>query len=235
MVTNALLDTNAECTVEFRKNPYVDILEKGEPLVLYARLVAGQLPNVLTLKCTANYIYGQSNDTKEGIAWAQKTYCSTTPGNIGGGRGGNNGNSGNKPRKEEPKPKQYDPKDDTPTSTYLKGNDGQPTTAKVSIAFSQTLTLTRQAFLGTLTINNKEEVGLEDIVLNLTITNTKTGEVATEEMIVRNLETLQTFGQHQVTGNMVNGIDVSHLQPGAYILKIVATDGLVASKKFIKA
>ena len=86
-----------------------------------------------------------------------------------------------------------------------------------------------------MTINNKEEVGLEDIVLNLTVTNTKTGEVATEEMIVRNLETLQTFGQHQVTGNMVNGIDVSHLQPGAYILKIVAIDGLVASKKFIKA
>lgn len=86
-----------------------------------------------------------------------------------------------------------------------------------------------------MTINNKEEVGLEDIVLNLTITNTKTGEVATEEMIVRNLETLQTFGQHQVTGNMVNGFDVSHLQPGAYILKIVAIDGLVASKKFIKA
>ncbi len=198
---NFWLETNAECTVEFRKNPYKDKLSAGETLVLYARLVASQLPKVLTLECTANYTYALSGNTKTGKARTKKTYGSTTPGSSGGGGsggsggggGGNNGgnNGGNR---------SVDPTDNAPTSTKLKDNDGQPTTAKLTIALSQTLTLTRQAFLGTLTIGNTTEVGLEDISLNLTITNKETGAVATDELIVRNLESLETFEGLQELG-----------------------------------
>ena len=74
-------------------------------------------------------------------------------------------------------------------------SDGQSSVcASVTIKLSQTMVMTRQAFRGTLTVSNgNEDNVMTDIRLNLEVTNTLTGEVATSHEFQINVESLEGF------------------------------------------
>lgn len=74
-------------------------------------------------------------------------------------------------------------------------SDGQSSVcASVTIKLSQTMVMTRQAFRGTLTVSNgNEDNVMTDIKLNLEVTNTLTGEVATRHEFQINVESLEGF------------------------------------------
>ena len=66
--------------------------------------------------------------------------------------------------------------------------------ASVSVKFTQTMVMTRQAFRGTMTVfNGNEETAMQDVKLSLTVTNTATGEVATSHEFQINAESLDGF------------------------------------------
>ena len=64
----------------------------------------------------------------------------------------------------------------------------------VSLKLSQTMTMTRQAFRGTLTVfNGNESAAMRDVKLDLKVTNSVTGEVATSHEFQINAESLDGF------------------------------------------
>lgn len=66
--------------------------------------------------------------------------------------------------------------------------------ATITLQFSQQMVMTRQAFRGTLTVfNGNEETAMQDVKLNLTVTNTATGVVATSHEFQINAESLEGF------------------------------------------
>lgn len=66
--------------------------------------------------------------------------------------------------------------------------------ATISLQFDQTMTMTRQAFRGTLTVfNGNEDTAMEDLKLTLIVTNMKTGQVATSYEFQINTESLSGF------------------------------------------
>lgn len=76
---------------------------------------------------------------------------------------------------------------------YISG-DHNSVCASVTLKFSQQMVMTRQAFRGTLTVfNGNEETAMQDVKLNLTVTNTATGVVATSHEFQINAESLEGF------------------------------------------
>lgn len=66
--------------------------------------------------------------------------------------------------------------------------------ATISLQLDQTMTLTRQAFRGTLTVyNGNEDTPMQDVKLNLKVTNMSTGEVSTSHEFQINAESLNGF------------------------------------------
>lgn len=66
--------------------------------------------------------------------------------------------------------------------------------ATISLQLAQTMTLTRPAFRGTLTVfNGNEDTAMQDVKLSLKVTNTATGEVATSHEFQINAESLNGF------------------------------------------
>lgn len=64
----------------------------------------------------------------------------------------------------------------------------------ISLQISQTMTMTRQAFRGTLTVfNGNESTAMTDVKLRLTVTNRLTGEVATSREFEIHAESLKGF------------------------------------------
>lgn len=66
--------------------------------------------------------------------------------------------------------------------------------ASVSIQFSQTMLMTRQAFRGTLTVyNGDEKSSMQDVKLNLVVQNKKAGQPATNHEFQISVESLEGF------------------------------------------
>lgn len=66
--------------------------------------------------------------------------------------------------------------------------------SSISLQIDQTMTMTRQAFRGTLTIENGSDAGaLYNVKLKLNVTNKKTGLVATEREFEMHTESLKNF------------------------------------------
>lgn len=66
--------------------------------------------------------------------------------------------------------------------------------ASITLQFKQTMTMTRQAFRGTLTVYNGNETGaMENVRLNLELRNTNTGELAGSRQFQMNAESLTGF------------------------------------------
>ena len=66
--------------------------------------------------------------------------------------------------------------------------------ASISLQINQTMTLTRQAFRGTLTVfNGNEEAPMEDMKLRLNVTNLATGQVVTSHEMEMHTESLKGF------------------------------------------
>lgn len=76
---------------------------------------------------------------------------------------------------------------------HLK-NDGNSVCATISLQIEQTMTMTRQAFRGTLSITNGNGSGaMRDIKLKLNVTNRQTGLVATAKEFEMHMEKLKMF------------------------------------------
>lgn len=76
---------------------------------------------------------------------------------------------------------------------YLHDMQSNSVCATVSLRISQTMTMTRQAFRGTLTVfNGHESVPMRDLTLNLVVRDDK-GNVATSHEFQMNAETLEGF------------------------------------------
>jgi hypothetical protein len=74
--------------------------------------------------------------------------------------------------------------------------------ATISLQFSQSMTMTRQAFRGTLTVfNGHEDTAMQDVKLNLVVTNKFTCEVATSHDFQINAESLNGFAGELNLGN----------------------------------
>lgn len=68
------------------------------------------------------------------------------------------------------------------------------TCATIKLQIDQTMTMTRQAFRGTLTIGNgNKEAAMEDVKLKLKVTNTQTAQLATEKEFEMHTESLMNF------------------------------------------
>lgn len=66
--------------------------------------------------------------------------------------------------------------------------------SSISLQINQTMTMTRQAFRGTLTVfNGHEDTAMQDVKLNLKVTNKSTGKVATDHEFLINPESLKGF------------------------------------------
>lgn len=66
--------------------------------------------------------------------------------------------------------------------------------ASITLQFKQTMTMTRQAFRGTLIVfNGHETTAMQDVKLNLEVTNKLTGQVATSHEFQINAESLEGF------------------------------------------
>lgn len=80
---------------------------------------------------------------------------------------------------------------------FGKGDDGENSKSvcsTISLKLSQTMTMTRQAFRGTLTVfNGNETMSMKDVKLALLVTNKNTGEVATSHEFQINAESLDGF------------------------------------------
>ena len=68
------------------------------------------------------------------------------------------------------------------------------TCATITLQIDQTMTMTRQAFRGTLTIGNgNKEAAMKDVKLKLKVTNTQTAQLATEKEFEMHTESLKNF------------------------------------------
>ena len=73
-------------------------------------------------------------------------------------------------------------------------NKGNNVCATITLQINQTMTMTRQAFRGTLTVyNGNKSQAMEDVKLKLNVTNTKTGQVATAKEFEMHTESLVGF------------------------------------------
>ena len=76
---------------------------------------------------------------------------------------------------------------------YDEDDSDKPVCSSISLQFSQTMTMTRQAFRGTLTVfNGHETLPMEDVRLNLEVTDEE-GNIATSREFQINTESLDTF------------------------------------------
>ena len=83
---------------------------------------------------------------------------------------------------------------------YNEDDSDKPVCSSISLQFSQTMTMTRQAFRGTLTVfNGHETLPMEDVRLNLEVTDEE-GNIATSREFQINTESLDTF-----TGELEGG------------------------------
>ena len=83
---------------------------------------------------------------------------------------------------------------------YDEDDSDKPVCSSISLQFSQTMTMTRQAFRGTLTVfNGHETLPMEDVRLNLEVTDEE-GNIATSREFQINTESLDTF-----TGDLEGG------------------------------
>lgn len=73
-------------------------------------------------------------------------------------------------------------------------NQSKQTCATVKLEIKQQMVFTRQAFRGTLTIDNASETALTDINLNVNATNMTTGAVATSHEMQITIESIEGFG-----------------------------------------
>ena len=72
--------------------------------------------------------------------------------------------------------------------------ESKSTCATISLQIEQTMTMTRQAFRGTLTVSNGSKTqAMENVKLSLNVTNLKTHEVATAKEFEMHTESLQQF------------------------------------------
>ena len=73
-------------------------------------------------------------------------------------------------------------------------NKGNSVCATITLQINQTMTMTRQAFRGTLTVyNGNKNQAMKDVKLKLNVTNTKTGAVATAKEFEMHTESLVGF------------------------------------------
>lgn len=80
-----------------------------------------------------------------------------------------------------------------------EGSDG--VCASVTLQIKQDMVLTRQAFRGTLSIyNGFDNAAMENVVVNLTVKNTETGEIADSHLFQVNVESLSQMDGEQVLG-----------------------------------
>lgn len=81
--------------------------------------------------------------------------------------------------------------------TYVKHFEDMKSSsicASITLQFKQTMTMTRQAFQGSLIVfNGHESIPMENLSLNLKVTNPQTGKVATSHEFQINVESLDGF------------------------------------------
>ena len=78
--------------------------------------------------------------------------------------------------------------------TRMSEKDGQGVCATISLQINQTMTLTRQAFRGTLTVfNGNDDTPMQDMKLRLNVTNLATGQVVTSHEMEMHTESLKEF------------------------------------------
>ena len=85
---------------------------------------------------------------------------------------------------------------DKDTKEFIKRlqEKGSSTCATISLQIDQTMTMTRQAFRGTLTMTNgNKELPITDVKLKLNVTNMQTGLVATAKEFEMHTESLKDF------------------------------------------
>lgn len=135
----------------------------------------------------------KSNDTQTWIPSGGGYYGGSysAPGGIGGGGGGYYGSSSNQTpvtiRKD------VDCYSNESGGTDGTGGSQSSVCASITLQFSQTLVMTRQAFLGTLTVfNGNEDTAMRDVKMALSITDQE-GNVATSHEFQINPETLNGF------------------------------------------
>ena len=76
--------------------------------------------------------------------------------------------------------------------------------ATVKLEIKQTMTMTRQAFRGTLTLNNGIDMAMENVRLTLNVSNLSTGQVATSHEFQINAESLDGFTGEVALGSSWN-------------------------------
>lgn len=93
--------------------------------------------------------------------------------------------------------------------TQKKGHNSVCST--ISLQISQTMTMTRQAFRGTLTVyNGNQDASMTDVKLHLTVTNNATGESATSREFEIHTESLNGFnGELDMESGWTLGNDAS--------------------------
>lgn len=215
--------TNAGGSPEFRSNPRLDELKPGQVHTFFVRLTAETLPDVLTVKCVSNYTYALSGETRKGSAWCQKTYGSDKPQAVSTSSGGYTGTIpfGDGGLNDEVTGGQ--------TTYYqtLKGSSGSNSKARVGLKIEQDILMTRQAFLCTLTAKNNDTEQLEDIVLNLVVTNHETGEVAAKDAFDMKLEDIRNFSGEK---NLGEKWILAAAKEGVATIRFVPTDKAAPEK-----
>ena len=74
------------------------------------------------------------------------------------------------------------------------GDNSKSVCSTITLKLSQTMTMTRQAFRGTLTVfNGNETTAMRNVKLSLQVTNTATGQIATSHEFQVNAESLDGF------------------------------------------
>jgi len=82
----------------------------------------------------------------------------------------------------------------SPADLRSVGDDGGVVCSTVTLQFSQTMYMTRQAFRGTLTLfNGHDETAMRDVRINMTVTDPQ-GAVATSHEFQVNIESIKDFG-----------------------------------------
>lgn len=93
--------------------------------------------------------------------------------------------------------------------SYDEESEDKPVCSSISLQFSQTMTMTRQAFRGTLTVyNGHETLPMEDVRLNLEVKD-EDGNIATSREFQINTEKLDTF-----TGDLDGGWNLDAQKTG---------------------
>ena len=109
---------------------------------------------------------------------------------------------------DEAKADGYESMTDKFTAAYtdyeLQFENSASVCATVKLEFKQTMTMTRQAFRGTLTVNNGIDAAMQNVRLTLNVTNKSTGQVATSHEFQMNAESLDGFTGDVALGSSWN-------------------------------